>query len=199
MTSCLTSHYIPLHLYSHINVHNPAQISSPYTTTNIVLPPITSTVTSQSPSTKAPPLKQGTYMPRQPANLRSPCLGINTLANHGFIARPRRNVRSAEIHAALGELGLASVLATCFSYPPFLELHTGSGIAPPTEGWWSIIGSPFAFILRGFAWWNPGQVDVDGIACMNLNPLGSYNVMRNDVSMARFGYAQGDNHTSQRS
>lgn len=153
-------------------------------------------MTSQPPSPTSPPLKRGTYHPHQPTDLRSPCPGINTLANHGYIARDGRSVRSSEIHAALGELGLGSFLATCFAWPPFLELHTGPS-PPKKESWWSIIRSPFAYMLRGFALREPGQVDSEGVPCVNLDQLGRHNVVEHDVSMTRFDYAQGDNHTPQ--
>ena len=122
---------------------------------------------SRKPTTDASAPQRGTYIPRKSADIRSPCPAINALANHGYIARNGRDVRAREIHAAMGELGVGSMLGTFFTYPPFIELHTGAQATLPS--WWSMIGNPFAYVLSSFAMRNPGQKDVDGVACLNLD------------------------------
>lgn len=150
---------------------------------------------SQNPPSNASASERGTYIPHKFTDIRSPCPAINALANHGYIARSGRNVRASEIHTALGELGVGSMLGTFFTYPPFIELHTGAQATPPS--WWSMIGNPFSYALSSFAMRTPGQKDAEGVACLNLDQLGTYNVVEHDVSLSRFDYAQGDNHTPQ--
>ena len=143
---------------------------------------------SQKSSTQNPAPKRGTYIPRRPTDIRSPCTAINALANHGYIAR---SGRASEIYAAMGELGVGSMLGTFFTYPPFIELYIGVQATPPS--WWSIISNPFSYALSSFAMRSPGQKDADGVACLNLDHLAKYNVVEHDISISRSDYAQGNN------
>ena len=136
------------------------------------------------------PLKQGTYAPRQPTDVRSPCPAINALANHGYIPRDGRNVRAAELHSALPELGIGRVLASLLVYPIFTEIQDPRRPAP---SWWSILRDPFAYMFGPFAMRNPGQVDGDDVACLNLDQFARPDCVEHDVSLSRLDHAQGDN------
>ena len=59
------------------------------------------------------------------------------------------------------------------------------------------MSNPLTKLLGKFALRDPGQVDAEGIACLNLDQLDRPNVVEHDVSLTRFDYAQGDNHTPQ--
>jgi hypothetical protein len=50
-------------------------------------------------------LLKGHPYERQPTDLRSPCPMLNTLANHGFIARDGRNIKSDDLFNALMLMG----------------------------------------------------------------------------------------------
>lgn len=150
---------------------------------------------SRKPTTNPSAPQKGTYMPRQPTDIRSPCPAIHTLANHGYIARSGRDVLASEIHSALGELGVGSMLGSFFTYPPLIELHTDASVPPPS--WWSTLINPFAYMLSSFATRNPGQKDAEGFACLNLDQLARSNVAAHDVSLSQFDHAQVGNITSQ--
>lgn len=55
---------------------------------------------------KGLPLIKGDYCPAGPGHLRAPCPVLNSLANHGIIARSGRNITAAELKAALRYLGM---------------------------------------------------------------------------------------------
>ena len=137
---------------------------------------------------------KGTYIPRKPSDIRSPCPAVNTLANHGYISRNGRNIRANDLYAALFELGLSSPLAASFAYPPYIELHPGTQTSPPSS--WNLIGNLISTV-RSFALRPPGQQDAEGVAVLNLDQLDRPSVVEHDVSLTRFDYAQGDNHTPQ--
>ena len=152
-------------------------------------------MSSEESSANAQASKRGTYLGRKPTDLRSPCPAVNALASHGYIPRDGRNVRAGDLYAALGEFGIGSFMGTLLTYPLFIEMHTGAKATPPS--WWSVISNPFAYALSGFAMRNPDQKDADGVACLNLDQLSRHNVVEHDVSLSRYDYAQGDNHTPQ--
>lgn len=65
-------------------------------------------MTSQFEMLEQPPLlRKGEYYPPTTADRRSPCPVVNALANHGYIPRDGRNVRSTELYAAMAELGVS--------------------------------------------------------------------------------------------
>lgn len=136
------------------------------------------------------PLERGIYAPRQPTDIRSPCPAINTLANHGYIHRDGRNVRTVDLHSALNEFGIGSLLASALTYPIFNEIPDPRATAP---SWLTILRNPFGYMFRSFAMRNPGQVDADGVACLNLDQLARPDCVEHDVSLSRLDHAQGDN------
>lgn len=52
-------------------------------------------------------MRKGEYYAPTTSDLRSPCPIVNALANHGYIPRDGRNVRSHEMYAAMAELGVS--------------------------------------------------------------------------------------------
>ncbi|KAI9723452.1 MAG: hypothetical protein M1828_004182 [Chrysothrix sp. TS-e1954] len=132
---------------------------------------------------------KGTYSPRKPTDIRSPCPAINALANHGYLPRDGRNVRGNDFYAGMGELGVAGMLAGFFSYPPLIERDE---VGKPTT-WWTMMTSPFSTAFKGFAMRKPGQLDKDGVAVINLDQLARPNCVEHDISLSRYDHQQGDN------
>ncbi|GAN04552.1 peroxidase [Mucor ambiguus] len=70
-------------------------------------------------------IKEHPYQ-RRDTDLRSPCPMLNTLANHGFIARDGRNIKSEELFDALMLMGApptVTVLILNFVYSQLQEAH----------------------------------------------------------------------------
>ncbi|KAL9545733.1 hypothetical protein MBANPS3_007005 [Mucor bainieri] len=70
-------------------------------------------------------IKEHPYQRRE-TDLRSPCPMLNTLANHGFIARDGRNIKSEELFDALMLMGApptVTVLILNFVYAQLQEAH----------------------------------------------------------------------------
>ena len=61
-------------------------------------------------------LRRGDYGTPSAADLRSPCPIVNALANHGYIPRDGRNVRSDEIYAAMAELGASCTVRAVLTF-----------------------------------------------------------------------------------
>ncbi|KAL9044221.1 MAG: hypothetical protein Q9214_002628 [Letrouitia sp. 1 TL-2023] len=156
---------------------------------------------AESDGTPSPEPERGTYIPSKPTDLRGPCPAVNCLANHGYIPRSGRNVHAGQLHSAMDEFGLSSVLASIFAYPPFIEVpvdKSSAAQAPnPPSSWWTTLLKPIAYILRGFAMRPAGQTDDSGAAYLNLDQLARHNVVEHDVSFSRLDAGQGDNLTPQ--
>ncbi|KAG7008166.1 hypothetical protein G7Y79_00006g017860 [Physcia stellaris] len=144
---------------------------------------------------QSPDLQRGDYAPVKPGDLRSPCPALNALANHGYLPRDGRNIRPNEIYDGLDQYGLGSFLRAVLTHPIFLEKSPKNAKAKST--WWDTLVHPFATAFAGFGMREPGQIDADGIACLNLDQLALHNVVEHDVSMTRLDFAQGDNITPQ--
>ena len=61
-------------------------------------------------------LRRGDYGAPSTADLRSPCPVVNALANHGYIPRDGRNVRSDEMYAAMAELGASRTVRATLTF-----------------------------------------------------------------------------------
>ncbi|CAD6569528.1 MAG: hypothetical protein ASARMPREDX12_002707 [Alectoria sarmentosa] len=139
-----------------------------------------------------PLLRKGEYRAPSSSDIRGPCPIINSLANHGYVSRDGRNVRAAEMKAAMKEIGVSITLRQLLTSVAYLQ-HQDD---PPT-GFWAFIRNPFAYIFRMFALRAKGQVDSSGVACLNLDELDRHGAVEHDVSMSRRDFAQGDNHSKQ--
>ena len=137
-------------------------------------------------------LRKGEYRPPSTTDVRGPCPIVNTLANHGYIPRDGRNVRAAELKAAMTELGVGLTLRQVLTSAAYLE-HRDH----PPRGIWAFLRNPFAYIFQTFALRAKGQIDSHGVACLNLDELDRHGAIEHDVSMSRRDFAQGDNHSKQ--
>ena len=140
-----------------------------------------------------PLLRKGEYRAPSSTDLRSPCPIINTLANHGYIARDGRDIRAAEMRAAMKELGVSITIRQVLTSAAYLE-HQDD----PATGLCAFLRNPFAYVFRTFALRARGQRDSSGAACLNLDELDRHGVVEHDVSMSRRDLAQGDNHSAQK-
>lgn len=140
-----------------------------------------------------PLIQKGIYQAPLPTDIRGPCPIVNCLANHGYIPRDGRNVRTSEMKAALHELGLGSTLSTPLTYSAYLEHHDN-----PATGFWAFVRNPFAYMLQNFALRDVGQTDPDGFPYLNLDQLSRHGAIEHDVSLTRRDWAQGDNHSPQK-
>lgn len=141
------------------------------------------------------PLPKGEYRAPTPTDLRSPCPVLNSLANHGYIARSGRNIQASDLRAAMSILGISLTLRQLLTTVAYLEHHD-----PPrrkTGGLRAFLRNPLAFVLGTFGVRAKGQVDALGVPCLNLDDLNRHGAIEHDVSMSRRDFAQGDNHTGQ--
>ena len=138
-------------------------------------------------------LEKGVYRPSSATDLRGPCPVINSLANHGYIARDGRNIRAHEMKTAMRELGISTTIRTVLTYAAFLERQE-----KPRSGIWAFLRNPFAYLLGHFALRDPDQKDSEGVPCLNQDQLDQHGAVEHDVSMSRRDFAQGDNSSPQR-
>ena len=69
-------------------------------------------------------LRRGDYCAPSTADLRSPCPIVNALANHGYIPRDGRNVRSNEMYAAMAELGASWTVRATLTFGSCKHVNT---------------------------------------------------------------------------
>lgn len=138
-------------------------------------------------------MQKGTFQPPQPTDLRSPCPVLNALANHGYLPRDGRSIRASEMNAAMREIGVNYPIRALLTSGSYLE----NGDNQPT-GLWAFLRNPFTYAFRGFGLRYPGQVDTEGMPCLDLDQLARHNVIEHDVSWTRRDHAQGDNCTRQK-
>lgn len=147
---------------------------------------------AKCPFTGTTALKKGDYAPSTSTDLRGPCPLVNCLANHGYIPRDGRNVRAAELYAAMSDIGLSNALGAGFAHPIFLERNP-----PPTPTLlgrlWYLLRNPWAIIFANFGMRKSGQFDNQGKAVLNLDQLGLPGVVEHDISLTRRDHQQGDN------
>lgn len=148
---------------------------------------------SSEHSENTPLIQRGVYKAPFPSDLRSPCPIVNSLANHGYIARDGRNIRASEMKAAMHELGISGTISTTLTYGAYLAHYDN----PPT-GWWPVISNPFGSALQKFALRDEDEVDDAGYPVLNLNQLDRHGAVEHDVSLSRRDAAQGDNHSPQK-
>src|SRR5688572_1910296 len=132
-------------------------------------------------------------------DLRGPCPMLNSLANHGYIPRDGRQIRLAELKAALtAHAGLSSPLAALLSNPVYLERLPRDGPKSGLLGTiWEVLSNPWT-LMRRAALREVGQVDGEGVPCLNLDQLARPGVVEHDVSLTRKDYGEGDNVTLQK-
>ncbi|EAW14884.1 putative peroxidase [Aspergillus clavatus NRRL 1] len=120
---------------------------------------------------------KGEYHPAGPDDLRSPCPVLNSLANHGIIARDGRNITAAELKSAVRYLGLGIDVATVLVNGSF-QVHSDD---PKKTGDGARLG------LR-----DRDQVNKDGVPVLNLDQVGRPHATEHDVSITRQDRALGD-------
>ena len=152
---------------------------------------------SPPPSSNPPTtLKPGTYSPPRPTDLRSPCPGINALANHGYLPRSGLHVPASALKAGMNEFGLGDVLSSIFTYPIFYEHHPSS--SPTKTHWTNLLSNPLQSLFANFGMRTPGETDPDsGVPVLNLDQLAQHGIVEHDVSLSRRDLAQGDNLSPQ--
>lgn len=123
---------------------------------------------------KGLPLIKGDYCPAGPGHLRAPCPVLNSLANHGIIARSGRNITAAELKAALRYLGMGIDVITILVNGAF-KVHSDD----PKKG--ALLG------LR-----DKDQTNEDGVPVLNLDQVGRPHAVEHDVSVTRQDRALGD-------
>ena len=69
-------------------------------------------------------LRRGDYCAPSTADLRSPCPIVNALANHGYIPRDGRNVRSNEMYAAMAEHGASWTVRATLTFGSCKHVNT---------------------------------------------------------------------------
>ncbi|KAL6712909.1 hypothetical protein ACLMJK_009464 [Lecanora helva] len=145
-------------------------------------------------------LKKGEYARPQPGDLRSPCPGLNALANHGYLPRDGRNMHYPETFDALGQFGLSWFFKWLLAWPTFLERKQ----IKDKRGFWAFIKNPRLYLLNRFGGALakfgcrfPGQIDSDRKNWINLDQTQQHEAIEVDVSLTRLDHAQGDNHSLQ--
>ncbi|KAE8154194.1 Chloroperoxidase [Aspergillus avenaceus] len=129
-------------------------------------------------SDEPPDLPQGQYRSAWPGDLRAPCPVLNTLANHGLIARDGRNITSDELKSALQYLSLGLDVAIGLVNTAF-KVHTDDpNSSAPGE-------SDTGFRDRD-------QVNENGVPVLNLDQVGRPHAIEHDVSITRQDRALGD-------
>lgn len=123
-------------------------------------------------------LHKGQYHPAGPDDLRSPCPVLNSLANHGYIARDGKSITAAELKSAIRYVGLGLDIASVLVSRVFQVHSDDPKHGPPGS---SQVG------LR-----DPGQVNQDGIPVLNLDQVGRPHALEHDVSITRQDRALGD-------
>ncbi|MCJ1236171.1 hypothetical protein MMC14_004148 [Varicellaria rhodocarpa] len=138
-------------------------------------------------------LKRGEYHRPSPTDLRGPCPMVNTLANHGYIARSGRSISTAEMTAAMSEAGISVTIRRVLSDASWL-VHQDT---KPTS-FWAYVLHPFASLLGHFGLRRPGQVNARGDRILDLDQLSLHNAIEHDVSLSRRDFGEGDNHSPQK-
>ncbi|KAE8346193.1 hypothetical protein RU639_007575 [Aspergillus parasiticus] len=123
-------------------------------------------------------LSEGQYHRGGADDLRSPCPILNSLANHGYIARDGRNITGSQLKAALEHIGLGFDTAG-----GLVKIAFQDHVDPPE-------GTPRT--TANFGLRDAGQVNEDGDPVLNLDQLGRPHAIEHDVSVTRQDRALGD-------
>ena len=136
-------------------------------------------------------LPRGKYAPSTKDQIRSPCPLINSLANHGYIARSGKDITASELNAAMNEVGLSTALGAFFARPIF-NVAQGPKYLRKDVGFfqkmWIILRNPWA-ILSMFGVRKPDQENA-GKAVLNLDQLALPGVIEHDISLTRRDHLQ---------
>lgn len=133
-------------------------------------------------------LAKGTWAPAKATDLRSPCPMINSLANHGHIARDGRSIPFSELYAALRQVGLGRALGAVFAFNLYFESHPKPDQNLPSTPWWKrflTINPLAAFGMR-----RPGQLDSTGRRVLDLDQLALPGAVEHDISLTRRDHQQ---------
>lgn len=133
---------------------------------------------STNMTTKDPSPSKSEHQPPGPSDLRAPCPILNSLANHGLIARSGRNITAAELTTALRYLGLGPDVAPLLVNSAFKVHSDDPDHSPPGTSWSG---------LR-----DANQVNEDGIPVLNLDQVGRPHATEHDVSLTRQDRLLGD-------
>jgi len=148
-------------------------------------------------------LPKGTYAPSGAGDKRSPCPLINSLANHGYIARNGQNIPASDLNAAMNEIGLSAALGAVFARPIY-NVHQDPKTAylRKRAGFfrrlWSIIRNPWA-VLSMFAMRRWDQKNSKGKAVLDLDQLALPGVVEHDISLTRRDHLQGEGNNAPQS
>ncbi|KAF7591870.1 hypothetical protein BBP40_000912 [Aspergillus hancockii] len=123
-------------------------------------------------------LTKGQYQRGGPNDLRGPCPVVNSLANHGYIARDGRNITASDLKSALGEIGLGFDTATGLVKIAFQDHEDPPPNRPPSTP---------NFGLR-----DKGQVNAEGEPVVNLDQFSRPHAIEHDTSVTRQDRALGD-------
>ncbi|KAK3989230.1 putative peroxidase [Cladorrhinum sp. PSN332] len=141
----------------------------------------------------------GEYLKPHKADIRGPCPLLNSLANHGYLARDGRGFHANELYSALGKAGLSPALRAVLSNPVFLEYHGKQ--RQQTKKFlsrtWYLMRHPWALFFSFFGMREPGQFDPDGKPVLDLDQIGREGVAEHDISLTRLDRAQGDHLAAQ--
>ncbi|KAL2845904.1 Chloroperoxidase [Aspergillus pseudoustus] len=122
---------------------------------------------------------RGEYHRGSSTDSRAPCPILNSLANHGYVARSGRNITKPELQAALAEIGLAYTARLALCNIAFkVHADEGDSNAPPGSS------------RLGFR--EPGQVNEEGEDVLDLEQVGRAKAMEHDVSLTRQDRELGD-------
>ncbi|KAL7312432.1 hypothetical protein PS15m_008192 [Mucor circinelloides] len=115
-------------------------------------------------------IKEHPYQ-RKDTDLRSPCPMLNTLANHGFIARDGRNIKSEELFDALMLMGAPPTVTVVILNYVFSQLQEAN---------------PHDSLFAQFK----------SLKTLDLDRLTVFGVLEHDVSLTRQDFALGHQDTS---
>lgn len=140
-----------------------------------------------SPLIPAAPAR-GVYAPAGPNDVRSPCPLVNSLANHGYIARNGKNIHASEIYNAMSAVGLSRALRAFFAYPIFNEKLDAQQAPQKKMNFFqrilAFLRNPWG-VLAIFGVRKPNQVDGSGRKVLNLDQIRAHGVVEHDVSITR--------------
>lgn len=129
-------------------------------------------------SEKAPRLERGEFRPPGANDLRCPCPIMNSLANHGLIARDGRNITKAELKSALQYLGAGIDVATGLVSLSFMVHCDDPDNAPPGTARGGLRDST--------------DINEAGEPVLSLDKVGRRHSIEHDVSLTREDRALGD-------
>ncbi len=141
---------------------------------------------------QAPP--RGIYAPSKPSDLRGPCPLVNSLANHGYIARSGRNIQASELQTAVKAVGISTALSAFFARPIFNECQGPHDTKPKKSPTflalvWAFLRNPWS-ILSSFGLRDPEQINKAGNQVLNLDQLAIPGIIEHDISLTRRDHSQ---------